>query len=205
MKNDYHKHRGLLDTGDIILFSGPGILSAGIKLGSLCRWSHVGMVVKVKNPDIALIYQATPSTKAKDFFLKKENPGVQINVLSHTIETYPGDISYRKLNAERCQTMLDGLSAFRKEIKGRPFEESTWEIIKAAYDGPFGDNKEEDLSSLFCSELIAEAYQRMGLLECNSKGGKLSNEFTPRDFSEKGCLELLLQAQLSQEIEIKVI
>ncbi|MDD7984471.1 YiiX/YebB-like N1pC/P60 family cysteine hydrolase [Lentisphaera marina] len=200
---EYDKHRNSLETGDIILFSGPGILSAGIKLGSLCKWSHVGMVVRVQNPDIALIYQATPSTAVKDFFLKKENPGVQINVLSHVIETYPGDISLRKLNVERTQEFLDGLSAFRKEIQGRPFEESKWEIILAAYDGPFGSNQEEDLSSLFCSELIAEAYQRMGLLLGDEAGGKLSNEFTPRDFSEKGKIELLLGATLDLEIPLK--
>lgn len=200
----YEKYRDSLETGDIILFSGPGVLSAGIKLGSLCKWSHVGMLVRVKDPDIALIYQATPSTAVKDFFLKKENPGVQINVLSHVIDTYPGDISFRKLSVARTHSLLNGLSSFRKEIQGRPFEESKWEIILAAYDGPFGSNKEEDLSSLFCSELIAEAYQAMGLLQKNEDGGKLSNEFTPRDFSDKGKLELLMNASLGEEIELKV-
>ena len=199
----YHQYRHQMETGDLILFSGKGILSAGVKLGSLCKWSHIGMVVKVQNPDIALIYQATPSTIVKDFFLKKENPGVQINVLSHVVDKYDGDIAYRKLHVDRSQEMFDSLSAFRKEIKGRPFEESTWEIIKACYDGPLGSNEEEDLSSLFCSELVAETYQRMGLLQCNTIGGKLSNEFTPRDFSEKEELPLLLGASLGPEITLK--
>ena len=203
--SEYQKYRDSLETGDIILFSGPGKLSAGIKLGSLCKWSHVGMVVRVKDPDIALIYQATPSTAVKDFFLKKENPGVQINVLSHVIDTYPGDVAFRKLTVNRSQQVLDGLSAFRKEIQGRPFEEDTWEIIRAAYDGPFGSNEEEDLSSLFCSELIAEAYQRMGLLQKNEDGGKISNEFTPKDFSDKGELDLLLGASLGEEISLKIV
>ena len=65
----YSQFREEMETGDLILFSGKGKLSAGIKLGSLCRWSHIGMAfVKVQNPDIALIYQATPSTIVKDFF-----------------------------------------------------------------------------------------------------------------------------------------
>ena len=201
--NQYNLYRSEMETGDILLFSGKGILSAGIKLGSLCKWSHVGMVVKVENPDIALLYQATPSTIVKDFFLKRENPGVQINVLSHVVEKYDGEIAYRKLNVHRSQEMLDSLSAFRKEIKGRPFEESKWEIIKACYDGPLGKNDEEDLSSLFCSELVAEAYQRMGLLECDSRGGKTSNEYTPRDFSDKENLDLLLGAELGPELTLK--
>jgi hypothetical protein len=41
-----------------------------------------------------------------------------------------------------------------------------------------GINK-EDLSSLFCSELVAEAYQKMGLLTEQLP----SNEYIPKDFS----------------------
>ena len=40
-------------------------------------------------------------------------------------------------------------------------------------------NDEEDLSSLFCSELVAEAYQRMGILDPE----RSSSEYTPDDFS----------------------
>lgn len=76
--------------------------------------------------------------------------------------------------------MVLALNNFRHEISGRPYETNKIELLKAAYDGLFGDNK-EDLSSLFCSELIAEAYQKMGLLT-----EKLpSNEYIPKDFSEE--------------------
>ena len=40
-------------------------------------------------------------------------------------------------------------------------------------------NDKEDLSSLFCSELVAEAYQHMGVLDPK----KSSSEYTPDDFS----------------------
>ena len=192
-----------MDTGDLILFSGKSKLSGVVQWGSLSKWSHVGMVLKVQDPEFILIYQATPSTDVEDFFLKRENPGVQINLLSHVIDSYEGGVVYRKLHVDRDQKMFDSLSAFRKEVQGRPFEESNWEIIKACYDGPLGSNQEEDLSSLFCSELVAEAYQRMGLLKCNTQGGKISNEFTPCDFSEKEKLPLLLGASLGPEIILK--
>lgn len=60
------------------------------------------------------------------------------------------------------------------------------ELIKAAYGGWLGDNK-ENLSSLFCSELVAEAYQRMGLLPEVGSAHKVkpSNEYTSRFFSRK--------------------
>lgn len=92
--------------------------------------------------------------------------------------------------------MLETLSQFRQEMKGRPYEEDEIELIKAAYDGPLGRNT-EDLRSLFCSELVAEAYQRMGLLS----DAQPANEYTPKDFSDEGEL-VLLKGKLGKEIRL---
>lgn len=196
--DNYNNLRDSLKTGDIILFSGKGLLSTGIKIGSSCHWSHVGMIVRFNKPDVVLLYQSSPLSKVHDYTHRAPKPGVQINVFSETCEHYDGDIALRRLNYDLSDTMLDALSSFRQEMKHRSFETSTLEIIKAAYDGPLGNN-EEDLSSLFCSELIAAAYQRMGLINYQLP----SNEFTPRDFSEKGSLPLLLGASLGREIRLK--
>ena len=74
-------------------------------------------------------------------------------------------------------------------VEMRPYEKSILELVRAAWDGPFGRN-EENLDSIFCSELIAEAYQAMGLLQCDTKGGAPSNEYTPKYFAEEGNLAL---------------
>ena len=74
----------------------------------------------------------------------------------------------------------------RRELAGRKYEADKLQLIKAAWDHAFGHNT-EDLSSLFCSELVAEAYQRLGLLDEN----KPSNEYVRGDFSEKRVLSLL--------------
>lgn len=97
--------------------------------------------------------------------------------------------------------MHNELIAFRTEVRGRPYEDNKIELIKSAYDGWLGEN-EEDLSSLFCSELVAEAYQRMGLLPDTVA----SNEFTPRDFSSSTKnLPLQLDATLSKEHVLKEV
>ena len=80
--------------------------------------------------------------------------------------------------------MYEQLLLFRKEVQGRPYEKNTIELILSAVDAQekylsFLRNTHEDLSSLFCSELVAEAYKRMGVLNTT----KYSNEFTPDDFS----------------------
>lgn len=104
------------------------------------------------------------------------------------------------------QEMYEGLLKFRKEVQGRPYEKHKTELILSAFDFQeeylsFLRNTKEDLSSLFCSELVAEAYKRMGLLT-----GKLSNEYTPDDFSSKNDKELNLQfGKLEKEeyVELK--
>jgi hypothetical protein len=73
----------------------------------------------------------------------------------------------------------------RKELSRKPYERSQIELLKAAYDGFGGASSGEDLSSLFCSELVAEGYQAMGLLP-EFPAGLPSNEYTPIDFSDAG-------------------
>ena len=58
-----------------------------------------------------------------------------------------------------------------------------------------GGASDEDLSSLFCSELVAEAYQRIGLLGDSVP----SSEYTPGDFAAHSRLELL-SGELGPEI-----
>lgn len=57
----------------------------------------------------------------------------------------------------------------REELHGRPYEKNQIELILSAVDVQdkyltFLRNTEEDLSSIFCSELVAHAYQEFGLL-----------------------------------------
>lgn len=199
----YEDVRERLDTGDIALFAGKGLISMGLRVGSLCSWSHVAMVVRVKEPDVALLYQSTPVCKAKDFFDGTLKNGVQINIMSEAVKGYNGKVAVRHLTVERTSAMLEGLSRFRQEVKNRPYEEHIVQMVKAVWDGPLG-HVEEDLSSLFCSELVAEAYQRMGLLADSEAGGKPATEYTPKNFSvEGGEAELLLGAILGEEIVIR--
>lgn len=60
-------------------------------------------------------------------------------------------------------------------------------------------NKQEDLSSLFCSELVAAAYQRLNIF----KSDRPSNTFTPDDFSSARDSEYLCEGvTLGEEIYI---
>lgn len=192
----YDSIRNDLDTGDILLYSGTGAISTAIKIGTCSKWSHVGVIVRPRDFDMVCVLQSTTLSKAKDIISNQPVEGVQLNFLSESIEIYPGGIAVRKLDVLRTDNILKAVRDFRKEVHGRPYEEKKIQLLKSAWDF-FGGENEEDLSSLFCSELVAELYQRMGLLDEE----KPSNEYTPKDFA--GKLDLLHGATLSDPIYLK--
>lgn len=184
----YEAIRDELDTGDIVLFSGSGFISKMIQWKTHSEFSHVAMVVKIKEWDMLLLFESTTLSKIKDIESRKQTQGVQLVPLSERIKCYDDDkVVFRKLEGvERSPEMRKIFREFRKEVKGRHYEESKWELFCSAYDFIGGQN-EEDLSSLFCSELIAEMYERWYLFIGGVKHKDYipSNERTPADFSGK--------------------
>ncbi len=92
----------------------------------------------------------------------------------------------------------------RRDWQGRPYEKDQIQMILSAIDAQewflsFLRNKHEDLSSLFCSELVAAAYQRLGLLGDE----KLSNEYTPDDFASHRHLPLKI-GRLEPEVYVEL-
>ncbi len=205
----YSDMRQNLKTGDIVLFGGRGLISTGIKWLTRSKYSHVGMVLNLPVHDmsnlpvsnVVLLWESTTLSKISDVVSGRARRGVQLVPLSERIKSYNGDIiavrplQYAKFNAEQ---MLR-LHKLRHNVAGRPYEQSKIELLRSAID--IGPDQPEDLSSLFCSELVAEAYQEMGLLSSI----KPSNEYTPRDFSSEGSEPLYLYrgAKLGQEVIIE--
>jgi len=201
----YEEIREQLKTGDILLFSGKGGISDGIKFFTLSKYSHVGMVYRLNHAldpqDTLFCWESTTLSDLNDADSGKLTKGVQRVELSERLERCFArgyEISVRPLSMPLTEQMVLALNNFRHQVSGRPYEKDKIELLKAAYDGLFGDNKEE-LSSLFCSELVAEAYQKMGLLNESTP----SNEYIPKDFSNEKHLSLELGYQLQNEIAIR--
>ena len=174
----YADVRGELKTGDLLFFSGKSRVSELIKWFTGSKWSHVGMVCRIAEYDLVLCWESTTLSNARDVHFNRPLQGVQLVPLSARIEAYDGAVGLRQLSSCLSDLQLIHLAQLRHEMRGRPYESSKLELLRSAYDGPFGAN-EEDLSSVFCSELIAEAYQRMGLLD----NALPANEFTPGEMA----------------------
>ena len=174
----YSTVRESLKTGDMVLFSGSGFVSRMIQMFTRSNWSHVGLVIKDDWFDMLLLWESTTLSKIKTVH-GVVRQGVAIRPLSEVIENYDGVVGIRQLTEKLSDAQELDIGELRKEFKGRDYEQSKSELFKSAYDF-IGGRNEEDLSSLFCSELVAEAYQRINIFS----EFKPSNEYTPADLAE---------------------
>lgn len=184
-------------TGDIVLFSGTCNVGTLIKFLQGSIWSHVGMVICHPDYDFPCLYESSHSDGLICLEQGVKVDGPQLVPLEEKILTYPGKVGYRRLiNVEDSELDLVALESFRRDMLGRDFEQSIIQMFMANL--PIISNK-QDLSSLFCSELIAAAYQEMLLLPPYTD--RPSNHYTPADFS-KSCFRLL-KGSLSEPFVIK--
>jgi hypothetical protein len=191
----------LLDTGDVVLFGGSSALCMRLKRLLRSQWSHVAMIIRVKGERRPLLWEAVGSTDMVDLATGEAEDGVRLVSFPHWVSLYHEDTVVRRLAVRRSQAMLRALDKFRREMMGRPYDRSQREMLRAAYDGfVLGKSRREDLSSVYCAELVAAAYQRMGLLPDDPP----SNEYTPKDFSTERRTPLPLRrgAALGEEVRV---
>ncbi len=173
----YKDYREVAATGDMLLFSGRGIASVGIKVGTRSPWSHIGTAVRMDEWDFLASWESTLMCELADLESGFVRRGVMLVPLAARVITYDGEVAVRRLRDRLSEDEREVLRDFRQEVKGRPYEKSWVELVKAGYDGPFGKNT-QDLSSLFCSELFVEPWIRMGRID----EGLPANEYVPGDF-----------------------
>lgn len=191
-----------MKTGDILLFSGKSTPSESIKWVTLSRWSHVALVLQLPQFDFPCLWEATTDVDIPCLETGLARGGVQLVPLEARLQAYDGDIAYRSLlEVELDADSMERVSILRRELLGRAYESSKIELMGAAYDGPFGEQA-ENLSELFCSELVAAAYQALGLVR-SGPGEKPSNEYVPADFSEEWERLEWVRGRLGPEIVLK--
>jgi hypothetical protein len=173
----------MIETGDIFTFVGAIEKSyqMAIKWFTASPVSHVGICYKNNDGQV--------------FLMEASRVGF-INTDLHEIihkysKKYPLMI-YRKLEVERTKQFYKNFENFVETHKDKEYtpiktKEGLLELIKSAvdirvplYKKDIFHNK-EDVSTLFCSELVAVAFNAMGILELDDYIP--SNEYTPADFS----------------------
>lgn len=196
-----------LQTGDIVLMKGITVSGSIIRLFDQSEFSHIGMIFKAPFISQVMVFEAsTNKAGLVDIETGKVTQGVELLPLEAKIFSgWYGRVAIRHLigvSEEERQELNQKLMGFFEEVSGRPYEKNKLDLILSSMKFleealPFLKNRKEDLSSLFCSELVAAALQRMGIID----DIKVSHSFTPDDFSSNRDL-VLRKGSLSKEIYI---
>lgn len=195
----YSQIRSVLDTGDVVLFSNPGLIAGVIQFATRSRWSHVGMIVRARVADddeILLLWESTMMSPVKDVHTGKVLNGIQLVPLSVRLAVCQGTVAVRRLKRPLADWQRVNICRLRKNLRGRPYERDVGQLFKAAWDGWLGANV-EDASSLFCSEAVALACRSMNL----TPRGMISSELVPGDFSVEGNVTWVNEAY-GEQIEV---
>ena len=191
----YSSIRPKIHTGTIVLFQGTGLTSdlirwfCGLFTGKKGTYSHVGMIICDK--ERRFIFESTTLNGKK---------GVQLNLLSQAVKTYKGNMFIRTFEGNLTAKQTVELHQFISDNLGKPYEHHIWELIGAATPWTMfkGNNKD-----FFCSELIAKAYQILGLISKKPD----AKEYKPDSFCKDDAIDhqLFLHADiwLGDEIQVK--
>ena len=156
----YDNVRNRMRTGGLLAFGGTEFTSEVIKEVTDSPVSHVGMVFSTYASGFkgGRVVQVIESTSLGDGFA-----GVQINRLSVHIKQYDGDIWWLPLNEKnqkRVEFYKQKFVRFLIDQVGKPYDAP--QAIASAID-PLWE-AEEDLTKLFCSELVSAAYKHIGII-----------------------------------------
>lgn len=190
-----------LRTGDLFLFSGASHRSRLIEAATHSEFSHIAMVVRPDPAAAPLLWHTDPRPVTEDVEAKHEHGGTQLNELSAAMATMTspeyGDTPYvRQLIVERTREFENAVLQAISAIDETPFP-SLLKIVKEWVLGQL--HLSTSGKRMYCAEVIATTYQRMGLLPAEPP----ANAYMPVTFSAKhASLPLLRGASLGPEIQV---
>jgi hypothetical protein len=187
-----------VQSGDIILWSGSSGISLKIRLSSDCPFSHASIVFKgaldkkeegTKVVDVPRIFQSTWSKFKEDVDGKhsKVSRQVMLNDLSVVLrsnetEGEPATLRILKCNTSQRKSCTEKLAAFIKDTDGDMYPGAEKGVPSfASYLKGLKGIRIDNPRKFVCSELVAEALQRMDVL--SSK--KAVNSYAPLNFTDK--------------------
>ena len=177
------------ESGDILLFKSKNFANSIQRVFSLSEYDHIGILYKYPTGDIAFLESTKESGVSicywEDFLINGWGHGYT-------------KIVYRKLELLLKNPLLsEQLNLFIKQFLGKKFGFGSKKLLSRFTKINFCSN-----DKFFCSELVAKAYQELGLL---SKYLQASS-FWPGDFSESSKMKIIggkLQQEKIIDFEIK--
>lgn len=203
---DYKDFLAQCKTGDILLFEGKGVYSRIIQCAGTTKYSHIGMIVKMKvhgvDEPMFFVWESTKPDGSFDFITRTDKDGPRMVNLHEKLYEYSRanySIHYRPLwmHDERLIGKMENGEASDKSwdifIKGSRalYETNYGELANAHKRWVVGSetHTSENQKALFCSEALMWYYKEALGLSLLDESRAVSIEwepenFTPEDFAE---------------------
>lgn len=177
-----------LQTGDVLLFSGKGLSSQVIRWFTGNHWTHVGVVVRLDDIGEPLLLESNLTPESVDLFSGKPLSGISLVQIERKLADYQGDIVIRRRQGEPLTPWQKRLlRRLVKRLYRRPYRHYLWRQVIDHLPGV----RRRDYSAMFCSELVAELYRRLGWLPQDVRcGGFVPGHFAAPSFAlQHGALK----------------
>lgn len=192
----------ILQTGDVLLFHGENSVSREVEIATGSPFSHCAMVIRHDRRAAPMIWQAGPGGIVVDPTKNQKHGGAQLGDITETMRLMEDpkyhDTGYlRRLTLDRPADFDDLALRMVADLDGRPFPS----MLKMVEDYVLGRllHVVSPERTLFCAELVALTYERLGLLPAAPP----ANAYAPGSFSEKNrALPLQMGARLGGQIRL---
>jgi hypothetical protein len=137
-----------LDWGDVVFFNTKTVNAQLVSAATASSWDHCGIVYE---------------EDGKFFLLEAVSGGVQAPELNSRILdalAAGSKVCFRRLNLQRSPELKAELWSYAVGMSGRSYKKNIGQLVGSRW----GRNKADDLSSVFCSELVAAGFKHLGLL-----------------------------------------
>jgi len=184
-------------TGDVFLFRGRSAADRAIRAFTNSPVNHVGMVIAIADLP-PLFWHAELGQSLPDVWSGERQRGTQLHRLTDAVSTwhhkYGQRAWMRQIDIDVTPEMEDEVLRTVNELDGRTFPRPG-SLVKGWVQGRA--RKKKQLEQLFCAEVVAITYERMGLLDSK----RPPNWYDPGKFWSGDQLALK-NAGLGAEIEI---
>ncbi len=145
----------LLKTGDILLVRCSHLFGRTVRAATRGQWDHLALLIRRERDGKLCTLEAT-------------GDGCHNYTFATRMQRDKWErVGVRRLSSTLGQEQQRTIEAFADEVEGLPYKQSKVEAVRAFVPGPccgLTANSTQATDSYFCSELVAEAFKRVGLL-----------------------------------------
>ena len=189
----------LTRTGDVWVFRGASVADRAARTLTDAPVNHVGMAVVLEDLP-PLLWHAELGRSLPDVWTGERQRGVQLHVLRDAVtawrEKYGQQAWLRQLSDPVTREHEDRLMQVIDRFDGRPFP-TTAGLARQWLVGRL--RRSSSLETIYCAELVATTYQRMGLLP----DGRPASWYDPGRFWSGDRIELVAPFRLGDEVAVE--